>query len=215
FPKRERAQTSGMLGEGFTPCFAIQGGWLTFATSEAAMALSLAATAEKGSLAASSTFRTATSGAPKKLMAFAHLEWAGLAAQVSKNAPLLALTAAPAPAEGPTPAVFERGAKVYDTHCTRCHGDDGRGELRAYVSLAGNRAVQRDPPANLVQVVLGGAFPASSAGNPRPFGMPPFAVELSDDDIAAVLSYVRNAWGNSAAAVRPIDVQRWRGSVRP
>ena len=123
--------------------------------------------------------------------------------------------AAPAPAEGPTPAVFERGAKVYDTHCTRCHGDDGRGELRAYVSLAGNRAVQRDPPANLVQVVLGGAFPASSAGNPRPFGMLPFAVELSDDDIAAVLSYVRNAWGNSAAAVRPIDVQRWRGSVRP
>ena len=38
---------------------------------------------------------------------------------------------------------------------------------------------------------------------------------LDDDEVAAVLSYVRNAWGNHAAAVRPLDVQRWRGSVRP
>ena len=90
-----------------------------------------------------------------------------------------------------------------------------RARSRAYVPLAGNRAVQRDPPANLVQVVLGGAFPASTAGNPRPFGMPPFATELSDEDVAAVLSYIRNAWGNRAAAVQPLDVQRWRSSVRP
>jgi mono/diheme cytochrome c family protein len=83
------------------------------------------------------------------------------------------------------------------------------------VPLAGNRAVLRDPPANLVQVVLGGAFPASTAGNPRPFGMPPFATELGDEDVAAVLSYIRNAWGNRGAAVQPLDVQRWRSSVRP
>lgn len=99
FPKREKAQTSGMLGEGFTPCFAIQGGWLTFATSEAALARSLSATAEKGSLAASSTFRAGTSGAPKGLMTFAHLEWMGLADQVGFNAPLLAMNLAPVPAE--------------------------------------------------------------------------------------------------------------------
>ena len=45
--------------------------------------------------------------------------------------------------------------------------------------------------------------------------MPPFATELSDEDIAAVLSYIRNAWGNRAGAVQPLDVQRWRSSVRP
>lgn len=117
--------------------------------------------------------------------------------------------------DGPTPAQLERGAKIYETRCAACHGDDGRGRARAYVPLAGNRAVLREPPANLVQVVLGGAFPASTAGNPRPFGMPPFATELDDDDIAAVLSYVRNAWGNRAGAVRALDVQRWRSSVRP
>ena len=123
---------------------------------------------------------------------------------------------APRPrADPPTPTQLKRGADIYAAQCAHCHGDDGQGRSRAYVPLAGNRTVQHDPPANLVQVVLGGAFPASTAGNPRPFGMPPFATELSDDDVAAVLSYVRNAWGNQAGAVQPLDVQRWRGSVRP
>ena len=120
-----------------------------------------------------------------------------------------------AAAEDPTPALLQRGGKIYETRCAHCHGDDGQGRSRAYVPLAGSRAVQREPPANLVQVVLGGAFPASTAGNPRPFGMPPFATELDDADVAAVLSYIRNAWGNRAGAVQPIDVQRWRSSVRP
>jgi mono/diheme cytochrome c family protein len=117
--------------------------------------------------------------------------------------------------EAPSAAQMQRGEKVYEARCARCHGDDGRGQSRAYLPLAGNRAVVRDPPANLVQVVLGGAFPASTAGNPRPYGMPPFATELDDEDIAAVLSWIRNAWGQQAGAVRALDVQRLRGSVRP
>ena len=124
---------------------------------------------------------------------------------------------APSRNDGGTPDAAQRlrGEKIYAERCARCHGDDGRGRERAYVPLAGNRALLREPPANPVQVVLGGAFAASTALNPRPFGMPPFANELSDDDIAAVLSYVRTAWGNQAGAVRALDVQRWRGSVRP
>lgn len=124
-------------------------------------------------------------------------------------------TKASSAGEPAPPARLARGEQIYADRCAGCHGDDGRGEVRAYVSLAGNRAVLRDPPANLVQVVLGGAFPASTAGNPRPFGMPPFANELDDEGVAAVLSYIRSAWGNRAAAVQPLDVQRWRGSVRP
>ncbi len=60
-----------------------------------------------------------------------------------------------------------------------------------------------------------GAFPSSTAGYPRPFGMPPFATTLSDEDIAAVMSCVRNAWGNRSSAVQAIDIQRDRSSVRP
>ena len=66
-----------------------------------------------------------------------------------------------------------------------------------------------------MQVVLGGGFAPTTAGNPRPYGMPPFATVLSDDEVAVVLSYIRNAWGYRAGAVQPLDVQRWRSSVRP
>ena len=131
------------------------------------------------------------------------------------------LRALPPPAAAPSVAVeasalpMQRGAQLYGDHCAGCHGDAGRGVARAYVPLAGNPAVLQEPPANLVQVVLGGAFAPSTAGNPRPFGMPPFATALSDEDIAAVLSYIRNSWGNRASAVRPLDIHRYRGSVRP
>lgn len=118
--------------------------------------------------------------------------------------------ATPAP-----PVRLARGEKLYETHCADCHGAQGQGVAGAYLPLAGNRSLRLDPPANLVQVVLGGAFPPSTAGNPRPFGMPPFANVLDDEDVAAVLSYVRQAWGNSGRAVDALDVQRYRGSVRP
>jgi mono/diheme cytochrome c family protein len=108
-----------------------------------------------------------------------------------------------------------RGAQLYDEHCAGCHGDDGRGIARAYVPLVGNPALLQDPPANAVQVVLGGAFAPTTASHPRPFGMPPFATVLNDADIAAVLSHARYAWGQQAPAVSPLQVQRYRGSVRP
>jgi mono/diheme cytochrome c family protein len=144
-----------------------------------------------------------------------HLSQVDLAAMVLYLQSLPRPEAPPAAAATAAPMHLERGAKVYASHCARCHGDEGKGVQRAYVPLAGNRAVTLESPANLVQVVLGGAFAPSTAGNPRPFGMPPFANELGDEDIAAVLSYIRNTWGHQASAVRAIDVQRWRSSVRP
>ena len=81
----------------------------------------------------------------------------------------------------------------------------------AYPALAGSGAVNMASPMNLVQIVLNGGFAPATSGNPRPFGMPPFALSLSDHDIAAVLSYVRSAWGNRAGEVTPQDVDRLRG----
>jgi mono/diheme cytochrome c family protein len=54
-----------------------------------------------------------------------------------------------------------------------------------------------------------GYLPATR-GNPRPFGMPTFAHVLNDADIAAVVSYVRGAWGNDAAPVTQLQVSRYR-----
>jgi mono/diheme cytochrome c family protein len=106
--------------------------------------------------------------------------------------------------------VLERGAHVYKDRCADCHGDNGEGAVNAYPPLAGNRAVTMSVAANAIRAVLSGGFLPATAGNPRPYGMPPFAHVLSDEDIAAVLSYVRGAWGNNGSAVSVLDVQQYR-----
>ena len=98
-------------------------------------------------------------------------------------------------------AQFSDGEKIYSQHCTQCHGELGEGAQGAYAPLAGNRAVLLASPANLVQAVLNGGYPPSTSGNPRPYGMPPFRQTLDDAQVAAVLTYIRQAWGNTAAPV--------------
>ncbi|MGL6079211.1 c-type cytochrome [Methyloversatilis discipulorum] len=108
----------------------------------------------------------------------------------------------------------ERGAQLYGEHCADCHGERGEGKPGIWPALAGNRAVTMDPPANTVRIVLGGGYAPATRGNPRPYGMPPFAAALSDDEVALVVSHIRGSWGNTAAPVSSLDVQRLRGNLR-
>lgn len=103
------------------------------------------------------------------------------------------------------------GAQLYGTHCAQCHGDKGEGVAGAYPAMAGNRAVTMQDTSNLVQIVLKGGFAPATAGNPRPYGMPPFVLVLSDIEIAAILTHVRGSWGNQAGLVSPLAVNRIRG----
>jgi mono/diheme cytochrome c family protein len=112
-------------------------------------------------------------------------------------------------------AVRGRGGKLYEDRCAGCHGDKGKGVPGAYPALAGNRAVTLPITTNLVQVVLNGGYPPATRGNPRPYGMPPFATQMSDADVAAVLTYVRTSWGNRAAPVTELAVSQQRSAVRP
>jgi mono/diheme cytochrome c family protein len=118
----------------------------------------------------------------------------------------------------PDPALRELGAKRYEKHCADCHGAQGEGVKTAagawmYPPLAGNRTVTMDPPANLVRVIVHGGFLPATAGNPRPFGMPPFGLALDDEEIAAIASFLRSSWGAKAGAVSPQDVARCRGGA--
>lgn len=103
-----------------------------------------------------------------------------------------------------------QGAKLYKKHCEDCHGASGQGAPGIYPQLAGNRGVVLSPPVNSVRLVLNGGYPPSTSGNPRPYGMPPFAQVLNDGEVAAVLSYIRNAWGNRASLVTPEEVDKSR-----
>ncbi len=108
-------------------------------------------------------------------------------------------------------SVLARGERLYGKHCADCHGEDGRGKSPVYPPLAGNRGVTMDSVVNPVRMVLLGGFPPSTQGNPRPYGMPAFGYLLDDQDVSAVVSYLRNAWGNRAELVAPAEVRRHRG----
>lgn len=110
----------------------------------------------------------------------------------------------------PTEARLAQGVALYERHCATCHGTHGEGVPGVYPLLAGNRAVRMAEPANVIRVIAKGGFLPATQGNPRPFGMPPFAHLLSDDEIAAVASYVRDSWGNRAGVVEPQVVSRLR-----
>jgi hypothetical protein len=80
-----------------------------------------------------------------------------------------------------------------------------------YPALAGNASILMDLAVNPIRIVYAGGFPPSTAGNPRPFGMPPFYQDLNDYDVAAVVTFIRRSWGNDAPAVTQGEAARLRG----
>jgi mono/diheme cytochrome c family protein len=146
-----------------------------------------------------------------------HLNDADLRAMAVYLQALPRSVAAVAPSASPVSArESESAALLYSSHCAQCHGEQGEGRRTAdgkqliYPALAGNRAVTLPSAANLVHVVLEGGFAPATAGNPRPFGMPPFATVLSDAEVALLLTHLRRSWGHRSEAVSALDVSRVR-----
>jgi mono/diheme cytochrome c family protein len=129
---------------------------------------------------------------------------------------LRALPAAQSPHESMGPlqplgqAAQSLGQTLYEKHCAECHGANGAGQSGRYPALAGNRAVTLAVPANVIRIVMHGGYAPGTSANPRPYGMAPYAPFLNDAEIAAVVSYIRNAWGNRASSVDSIATGRHR-----
>ncbi|KAG9613368.1 hypothetical protein KCV01_g1245, partial [Aureobasidium melanogenum] len=102
------------------------------------------------------------------------------------------------------------GRGTYEKHCAACHGDDGAGKGDAYPPLDRNPTVTDPTGINVIRAVLSGGFAPATEGNPRPYSMPPFSQRLDDDEVAGVVSYIRQAWSNKASAVSPGDVRAYR-----
>ena len=79
---------------------------------------------------------------------------------------------------------------------------------RRYPPLAGNQSITMASPVNSIRMVLNGGYPPGTKKNPRPHGMPPFSHILNDDEVAAVVTYIRVAWDNSGTPVTPGAGQR-------
>jgi mono/diheme cytochrome c family protein len=116
--------------------------------------------------------------------------------------------------------LFRLGKEVFrrETHCATCHQENGQGDA-IYPPLAGSEWVTGDET-RLIKLVLKGIWgPITVKGktyDPKN-GVPPmmpFESLLSDDEVAAVLTYIRNNHGNSAPAVKPETVRKVRESVK-
>jgi len=116
----------------------------------------------------------------------------------------------PQPDKAAADRMMQAGAKIYEQHCAECHKADGKGNTAAYPPMSGNRALTMGSAVNPIRMVLNGGFPPSTQGNPRPYGMPPFGQMLNDQEVAAVVSYIRNSWDNRAGFVSPQEVNRHR-----
>ena len=109
-----------------------------------------------------------------------------------------------------TEATLTQAGALYKKHCAACHGPQGEGVAGAYPALAQNRAVLAAYSGNLIQTVLHGGFAPVTQARPQPYGMPPFVLTLTDAEIAQVLTYVRQSWGNLAPALSESDVSQLR-----
>ena len=107
-------------------------------------------------------------------------------------------------------AMITAGAKLYENQCATCHQASGKGVPSVYPALAGSSAINTPIATNAIRMVLHGGYAPSTVGNPRPYGMPPFAQTMSDEEVAAVLTYVRNSWGNQGNAISSNQVNHYR-----
>jgi mono/diheme cytochrome c family protein len=130
----------------------------------------------------------------------------------------LPVTNPPDAGGGPNPQdeipkpVLAAGKILYEKNCADCHGKQGEGRDPAAPPLAGNRAVTMNSAVDPIRMVLFGGYSPGTAGNPRPFGMPPYSLTLSDEEIAEILIYVRASWGNAGRPVRGEEVSANRGN---
>lgn len=106
-----------------------------------------------------------------------------------------------------------KGDQVYAAVCQTCHQATGIGIAGQYPPLAASEWVTGDPETPVRIVLSGLEGPITVKGNAYNNKMPPFHDKLSDDEIAAVITYIRTSWGNTADAVSTESVESLREEV--
>ncbi|MEW5510563.1 c-type cytochrome [Pseudomonas antarctica] len=107
------------------------------------------------------------------------------------------------------------GAHTYATRCASCHGLDGKGQPEWMPPLAGATSALAKENASAINITLNGSQRIVTAGVPDAYRMPAFREQLSDEEIAQVLTYVRGTWGNNGGAVDAAAVNKLRGHTDP
>jgi mono/diheme cytochrome c family protein len=124
----------------------------------------------------------------------AKLDWPGRPAPV--------VTAAPLTDE--QQKRYDAGAEIYKNVCMGCHQEDGKGKDKLGANLVDSPFVNAADASGSIRILVG--------GKEGPIGlMPPLGPAMTDEQIAAALTYVRRAWGHTATPVDPLNVMEVRG----
>jgi mono/diheme cytochrome c family protein len=108
---------------------------------------------------------------------------------------------------------MQMGEAVFVDTCSACHKRNGDGVEHLFPKLAGNVVATQDDPASLIRIIIAGGRAASTDTTPTAPSMPSLGWRLGDEQIAAVVTYVRNSWGNAAAPVSAETVKAERARV--
>jgi mono/diheme cytochrome c family protein len=119
---------------------------------------------------------------------------------------------APAPAPAVAAALdLTAGRAAYTRVCLVCHQGNGQGIAPLFPPLAGSEWVISADPSNSIRIILHGlSGPIEVKGKRYSSAMPPQGGVLKDADIAAIVTYIRNSWGNQASPVSADDVAKLR-----
>jgi mono/diheme cytochrome c family protein len=108
-----------------------------------------------------------------------------------------------------------RGKQVYEQVCALCHGVDGNGKPGQAPTFVGSEWVLTGNAGQLIRIPLQGLNgPITVKGEVWNLAMPAMGAALPDDDLAALLSYMRTAWGNQASLITPEQVKAVREATK-
>jgi len=113
----------------------------------------------------------------------------------------------------PAATLAQDGKTAYATHCSACHGLDGKGAQASFPPLAGSAWVAGDPQRSIKAVLHGLHGPIEVSGKTYDLEMMPLGTTLDDAQIAGILTYVRSSWGNKHQAVSPDEVKTVRSAT--
>lgn len=116
--------------------------------------------------------------------------------------PLMGMAQDATPSDGQETELLAGGEEIYNNVCIACHQPGGAGIDGIYPALNGNPLINGEDPTYLISTVLTGRG-----------GMPSFIFTYDDEEVAAITSYVRQAWDNEAAAVDPAQVAEIREGI--
>lgn len=119
-----------------------------------------------------------------------------------------------APGGVPQAMFSTSGGLGYAQFCTDCHRLDGAGVKGVFPPLAGNPTIAASDPSTLIHITLTGWKTAATEAHPRVYTMPAFA-RLSDAEVAEILSFVRESWGEGAGPVSEKEVAKARAALDP